>query len=118
VSWKRQVVRFAWLAAARRTGEAGAADPEVLRREFTVDRDWRRTEGGYAPRLDARTTITMDRVHGPWRDVDTLAVNDAWRRPWAAAGLAVWGVAVGLQWWRGSSRGKGPLRGLHDRDGR
>jgi hypothetical protein len=57
---KRQVVRYAWRAAARRSGDALAADPDKLRREFTVDHDWRRTEGGYAPRLDPRTTISMD----------------------------------------------------------
>jgi hypothetical protein len=117
VGLKRQIVRYAWRAAAQRTAEVAGNDPEILRREFRVDPDWRRVESGYAPRLDARTTIAMDRVHGPWKDVDTLAVNDAWRRPWAAAGLAVWGAAVGLQWWRGASRGKGPLRVLHDRGG-
>jgi hypothetical protein len=113
---KRQVVRYAWRSAARRSGDALAADPDKLRREFTVDPDWRRTEGGYAPRLDPRTTISMERVHGPWKDVDVLAVKDGWRRPWAAAGFVVWAGAVGLQGWRGWSRGTGPLRGLHSRD--
>jgi hypothetical protein len=116
MGWKRQVVRYAWRSAARRTSDACAADPDVLRREFTVDRDWRRIEGGYAPRLDHRTTIAMDRVHGPWAEVDTLAVNDGWRRPWAGVGLAIWAAAVGMQGWRGWRRGTGPLRGLHDRD--
>jgi hypothetical protein len=112
MGWKRQVVRYAWLQAARRSRHAGAADPDVLRRGFTVDPDWRRTEGGYAPRLDARTTISMDRVHGTWEEVDVLAVHDGWRRPWAGAGLLVWAGAVGLQGWRGWRRGTGPLRGL------
>jgi hypothetical protein len=116
VGLKRQVVRYAWSAAARRAGDACAADPDVLRREFTVDRDWRRTEAGYAPRLDHRTTIAMDRVHGPWAEVDTLAVNDRWRRPWAVAGLLVWGTAVGLQGWRGWRRGTGPLGTLRSYD--
>jgi hypothetical protein len=116
VGLKRQVARYAWMAAARRTSDVCAADPALLRREFRVDPDWRRTEGGYAPRLDHRTTIAMDRVQGPWAEIDTLAVNDGWRRPWAAVGLLVWGAAVGLQGWRGWSRGTGPLRGLHPDD--
>jgi hypothetical protein len=116
VSFKRQVVRYAWQSAARRVGHACGAEPDVLHHQFTVDHDWRRTEGGYAPRLDARTTISMDRVHGPWKVVDPLAVHDGWRRPWAAAGLVAWGAAVGLQGWRGWRRNTGPLRGLHSRD--
>jgi hypothetical protein len=116
VGVKREVARYAWRAAARRTRAKGAADPDVLRREFTVDREWRRTVGGYAPRLDARTTIAMDRVHGPWAEVDPLTVHDGWRRPWAAVGLFVWAAAVGVQGWRGWRRGTGPLAGLHPRD--
>jgi hypothetical protein len=116
MGWKRQAVRYAWRASARRTRGACAADPDVLRREFRVDPDWRRTEGGAAPRLDHRTTIAMDRVHGPWAEVDPLAVHDGWRRPWAVTGFVVWGAVVGLQGWRGWRRGTGPLGALRSYD--
>jgi hypothetical protein len=118
VGWKRQVVRYAWRATASRTRDVCAADPEVLRREYRVDPDWRRVENGLAARLDARTTIRMDRVHGPWAEVDPLAVHDGWRRPWAAVGLLTWVAIVGAQGYRGWRRGTGPLGALSTyRDG-
>jgi hypothetical protein len=84
-----------------------------VRRRFAVDPDWKRTHDGLAARLDTRTTIGVTAPVGRWRTVDPRRPQDQWRAPWKAVGLVAWGSAVGVAWWLGSSRGRGPLAVLH-----
>lgn len=111
----RSVTGVALRGARRRWSEGTVSDVAGVARRYRIDPDWKRTSpDGYAARLDTVTTIGVTKPVGRWRRVDPRVPQDAWRAPWKAAGLVVWGAAVGAAWWMGSSRGRGPLGMLHD----
>lgn len=112
MTWQRRIVRLAGRTAARGAATRLRGEPTVVHEVFLVDPDWRRTDDGYATRLDARTTIDIADPVGRWRDVDPMVTNEAWRSPWRTVGLGVWLVAVGSSSWVGWRRGRGPLAAL------
>lgn len=115
MGFARSLTGMAMRGARHRFGEATASDVGGVARRYRIDADWKRTsDDGYARRLDTSTTIGVTRPVGRWQRVDARVPQDAWRAPWKAAGLVVWGAAIGTAWWLGSSRGKGPLGMLHD----
>jgi hypothetical protein len=109
MSWRRTVVISAGRAAARRAGSAISPTPREVARRTHVDPHWRRLEDGNAARLGPRETIAVARPVGRWRKVDPRLPQDRWQSLGKAAGLGMWAGAVGVAWWVGSSRGRGPL---------
>ena len=106
------------------TGADGAALPALdstetpradLVRGFRVEPHWRNTHGGYAVRLEARTTIDVADPVGRWRAVEPRLPYDGWRSIGKALGLLVWTGALGASWWTGARRGRGPLGVLRRR---
>ena len=114
MTWQRTVAKTAGKAVARGLTGVVIADPRTVRRRTKVDPQWRRLEDGYAPRLAPHTTIDVARPVGRWRHVDPRLPQDEWQSLWKAVGLGVWAGAVGIAWWLGSSRGRGPLQMLQD----
>ena len=112
MSWRSEVTRRAGGALVRGAAGALVSRPGAVRRHYLVDPDWRRVEDGYAARLDTRTTIAVAKPVGRWRAVDPSVPEDGWRAPWKAARLGLWASAVGVAWWLGASRGRGPLGSL------
>ncbi len=108
---KRTVARAAWGVARQRVGAAAVADRGRVLRRMRVDADWRRTDDFGAARLSPRDTIAVARP-GRWQRHDPLLVVEAWRRPARSAALAVWVVVIAVAWWRGATRGTGPLAGV------
>lgn len=108
---KRAVARAAWGALRQRVGAAAGADRGRLVRRMRVDEDWRRTDAFGAARLSPRETIEVARP-GRWQRHDPLLVVETWRRPARSVALAVWAGVVAVAWWRGASRGTGPLAGV------
>lgn len=102
---------------ALRAGRVAAlAAPAQVARRTHVDPTWRRIEDGYAARLGPRETIDVARPVGRWRQVDPrqpLPLGGLARK---AAGFGLWAGAVGVAWWVGSSRGRGPLAGVAELD--
>ncbi|GGI05214.1 hypothetical protein [Egicoccus halophilus] len=119
VGWRRSSWRYTrrgvWRALSSPSVRAAREDTSVLPATWAVDPDWRQVVDGRAKRLDSRTTIEVGRP-GPWRHVDPRQVDEAWSRPGPALGLLVWGAAVGVSWWIGSSRGRGTLAVLASED--
>lgn len=111
MGWKRRVVRAAVVTAGSRLRSSSGADPGRVRRQYRPDPSWRRIEHGAAARLGPRDTIEVARP-GRWKQHDPLEVTDAWRSPARSVGLAIWLTLVGVAWWRGATRGRGPLAGL------
>jgi hypothetical protein len=116
MSWRRDLAGRAGRALVSRAIDTVASPPERVKHHYLVDPDWRRVEDGHAARLDARTTIEVARPVGRWRRVDPRLPDDGWRAPWKAVGLGLWAGAVGVAWWIGTSRGRGPLRMLASSD--
>lgn len=113
-------MRTGWLVrrglrlAGRRLLAEARPERDPLRGRMRVDPDWRRVgEDGLAARLPPSRTIEVTRRRR-WRAHDPLRVEPGWWAPWHAVGLAMWGGAVGLSWWLGSRRGRGPLKALHE----
>ena len=88
------------------------ADPTSPVAGFRVDPAWRNTHGGYAARLDARTTIDVADPVGRWRGVDPRVPHGGWRTVGKTVGFLSWSGAVAVGWWMGARRGSGPLRVL------
>ena len=96
--------------AVRRRPPAG--DSGSREAGFRVDPGWRNTHGGYAVRLDARTTIDVGDPVGRWRGVDPRVPHAGWRTVGKTVGFLSWSGAVAFGWWMGARRGTGPLRVL------
>jgi hypothetical protein len=116
MSWRRTVAITAGRALARRAGSSVRATPEQVARRTHVDPHWRRLEDGYAARLGPRETIAVSRQVGRWRKVDPRRPQDGWQALGKVAGLSMWAGAVGVAWWVGSSRGRGPLSSVAELD--
>lgn len=114
---ERELVRYARRHRSS-TGrlKAAADDPGLVATTFTVDPDWRRTEGGRAARLGPRETIDL-RGSGVFADHDPRTVAVGWRSLGGLLGVLTWTGVAGASWWLGR-RGRGPLRALErDRTG-
>jgi hypothetical protein len=108
------LVRGALLVVGRRLLAEARPRPDALRGRMRVDPDWRRVgEDGSAARLSPSQTIEVTRTRR-WRRHQPLDVEPGWWPPSHAAGLGLWGAAVGLAWWVGRRHGRGPLRSLHE----
>lgn len=107
--WKRTVAMTAGRAVVRRAGSSVRATPQQVARRSTVDPHWRRLEDGYATRLGPRETIAVSRPVGRWRKVDPRVPQDGWQALGKVTGLTMWAGVVGVAWWVGSSRERGPL---------
>ena len=116
MSWQRTVAIAAGRAVARRAGSSVRATPHQVARRSRVDPHWRRLEDGYAARLGPRETIDVARPVGRWRRIDPREPQVGWQALGKAAGLTLWAGAVGVAWWLGSSRGRGPLSSVADLD--
>ncbi|MTV24355.1 hypothetical protein FTX61_02800 [Nitriliruptoraceae bacterium ZYF776] len=107
----RTARRVAWTLWRRGRVVATARDGEVLQQRLRPVADWAETPDGRARRLGPDETILVTQV-GRFAEVDPRLVATGWRSFGRGAGVLVWSAAVGLAWWRGSSRGRGPLRHL------
>jgi hypothetical protein len=116
VTWQRTVAVSAGRAVARRAGSSVRATPDRVAGRFRVDQNWRRLDDGYAARLGPRETIDVARPVGRWRKVDPRRPEVGWQAIGKAAGLTLWAGVVGVAWWVGSSRGRGPLSGVAEVD--
>jgi hypothetical protein len=116
MSWQRTIAISAGRAVVRRAGSSVRATPAEVARRSRVDPHWRRLEDGYAARLGPRDTIDVARPVGRWRKVDPRRPQVGWQALGKAAGLTMWAGVVGVAWWIGSSRGRGPLSGLAELD--
>jgi hypothetical protein len=116
MSWKRTVAMTAGRAVVRRAGSSVRATPAQVARRSRVDPHWRRLEDGHAARLGPRDTIGVTRPVGRWRKVDPRVPDVGWQALGKAAGLTLWAGTVGVAWWVGSSRGRGPLSSVAELD--
>lgn len=108
------LVRRAVRAGGRRLLTEARPDRDALRGRTRVDPDWRRIdEDGAAARLTPSQTIGTTRKRR-WRAHDPLVVAPGWWAPRNAAGLGLWGAAVGVAWWLGARFGRGPLKVLQE----
>jgi hypothetical protein len=116
MSWRRTVAISAGRAVVRRAGSSVRATPQQVARRTHVDPHWRRLEDGHAARLGPRETIAVSHQVGRWRKVDPRRPQDGWQALGKVAGLGMWAGAVGVAWWVGSSRGRGPLSSVAELD--
>lgn len=74
-----------------------------------IDPHWRRLEDGRAARLRADELLVNLRPKGRWRRVDPHRTDDGWRSWARLSGFLGWAGVVGVAWWLGASRERGPL---------
>ena len=98
----------AWRSSRRFVRDATPRDTTRLKRRMRIDPNWREPLDGVAPRLGARDSIEVTRV-GRFREIDPHRTVEGWRDPWKAVGFGSWVAIVGVAWWLGSTKGRGPL---------
>ena len=97
----RRGAASAWRYGTRR-------DPQRLQRRLKAHPSWQTSVEGAAPRLSHSERIEVTQI-GRFRQIDPYHTVEGWRDPWKIVGFVGWTAAVGVAWWVGSSRGRGPL---------